>query len=158
MPDKITVEKIQTRIERAPAKQDDMNTGVENIDFKKLEIKRQAEEKIQQKAIASAGNVSINNSVNSAQISIKEIERILSEDLEDIYVTLPAGIQQKFRQKGEETAIKISKILSQSKIKLKKIAKLIMDWLKVIPGVNKFFLEKESKIKTDEVVKLKVKS
>jgi len=30
-----------------------------------------------------------------------------------------------------------------------------MNWLKLIPGVNKFFLEQEAKIKTDEVLKLK---
>ena len=36
----------------------------------------------------------------------------------------------------------------------RKILKLIRSWLKLIPGVNKFFLEQEAKIKTDKIVDL----
>ena len=89
------------------------------------------------------------------KIQLKDIERILSEDLEEIYWQLPPDKQQEFRRAGEETARKIKKLLESAKIKVKKIARLVWDWLKIIPGVNKFFLEKESKIKTDEILKLK---
>ena len=89
---------------------------------------------------------------------LKDIERVLSEDLEEIYFQLPPDKQQEFKKRGEETARRIKELLEQTKVKVKKIAHLIWDWLKMIPGVNKFFLEKESKIKTDEVLKLKVKS
>ncbi|PIT94125.1 hypothetical protein COU00_00405 [Candidatus Falkowbacteria bacterium CG10_big_fil_rev_8_21_14_0_10_43_11] len=88
-------------------------------------------------------------------ISLKDIERVLSEDLEEIYFQLPPDKQQEFKKRGEDTARKIKELLAQTKIKAKKIAALIFAWLKIIPGVNKFFLEKESKIKTDEVLKLK---
>jgi len=32
---------------------------------------------------------------------------------------------------------------------------LIKKWLLLIPGVNKYFLEQEAKIKADEIVKMK---
>jgi hypothetical protein len=35
---------------------------------------------------------------------------------------------------------------------VKKILALIRDWLKLIPGVNRFFLEQEAKIKTDKIL------
>jgi DNA-binding transcriptional MerR regulator len=94
----------------------------------------------------------------SAGVPIKEIERVLSADLEDIYFQLPPDKQTEFKKQGEETANKIKVLLEQAKVKAKKIARLIFDWLKIIPGVNKFFLEKESKIKTDEILKLEVRS
>ena len=95
--------------------------------------------------------------VAAEAIHLKDIERILSDDLEEIYFQLPPDKRQEFKQAGEETARKIKTLLERAKVKVKKIAKLIWHWLKIIPGVNKFFLEKESKIKTDEILKLKVK-
>ncbi|PIR93168.1 hypothetical protein COT99_02250 [Candidatus Falkowbacteria bacterium CG10_big_fil_rev_8_21_14_0_10_43_10] len=90
-------------------------------------------------------------------VSVKEIEQVLSGDLEDIYFQLPPDIQQKFKREGEAAARKIKGLLDRAKVNAKKIARLIMDWLKIIPGINKFFLEQEGKIKTDEVLKLKSK-
>lgn len=91
----------------------------------------------------------------SEKIHLKDIEEILSDDLEEIYSQLPPAKQQELKDAGEETARKIKILLERAKVKVKKIAKLIWRWLKIIPGVNKFFLEKESKIKTDEILKLK---
>lgn len=86
---------------------------------------------------------------------LEAIERVLAEDLEDVYVQLPGDKKQEFRQKGEETASKIEKILEKAKFKVKEILVLIKNWLRIIPGVNRFFLEQESKIKTDKILKLK---
>lgn len=86
--------------------------------------------------------------------TIKEIENILSEGLEPIYQSLPEAIREQFKKKGEETASKIEKIISQAKIAVNKILNLIYNWLKIIPEVNKFFLEQESKIKTDKILAL----
>ena len=36
-------------------------------------------------------------------------------------------------------------------IQMKKILKLIREWLLIIPGVNKFFLEQEAKIKAEKI-------
>ncbi|MDD4607067.1 MAG: hypothetical protein PHS07_01835 [Patescibacteria group bacterium] len=83
-----------------------------------------------------------------------KIEKILSEDLEDIYASLDKPTQEKFKQAGEETAYKIEKILGSVKIKIKEIIKLILEWLKILPGVNKFFIKKQAKIKTEKILNL----
>lgn len=87
----------------------------------------------------------------------KEIEKILEKDLGDIYVNLPPEKQRQFRIGGEATAGKISELLNHGKVKLKKIIDLIRGWLILIPGVNRFFLEQETKIKADEILKLSKK-
>ena len=62
--------------------------------------------------------------------------------------------QMQFRQKGEETASKIEKLLLDVKVKIKEVLNLLREWLKVIPGVNKFFIEQEAKIKADRILNL----
>lgn len=86
--------------------------------------------------------------------TLKEIENILVGGLESVYQSLPEAMREQFKKKGEETASKIEKIISQAKIAVNKILGLIKNWLKIIPGVNKFFLEQESKIKTDKILAL----
>lgn len=82
----------------------------------------------------------------------QEIESILSEDLTDLFLKMTPEQQEEFQAKGEETASKIRIILSSAKVGMKKILVLISEWLKLIPGVNKFFLEQEAKIKTDKIL------
>lgn len=83
------------------------------------------------------------------------IEKILEEDLESVYFSLPdENIKRQFKQKGEETALAILDLMAKPKFKAKKIIDLIIGWLKIIPGINKFFLEQEAKIKTDKILKL----
>jgi len=83
-----------------------------------------------------------------------EIKKILSEGLDEFYQSMPETLKQKFDAKGIETATKIEKIVISAKVKIHQIIKLIIDWLKMIPGVNKLFLEQESKIKTDKILLL----
>jgi hypothetical protein len=90
--------------------------------------------------------------------TVKEIENILSEGLEQAYQNLPANMQAQFRKKGEEAASKIEILISQTKIAVKNILFIIFEWLKIIPGVNRFFLEQESKIKTDKILALAEKN
>ncbi|RJR31282.1 hypothetical protein C4569_02455 [Candidatus Parcubacteria bacterium] len=87
--------------------------------------------------------------------NLARIENVLQEDLEAIYIDLPAELKREFKNKGEETAKKIEILLSKTKVKVQDILKLIMQWLKIIPGVNKFFIEQEAKIKTDKILKIK---
>lgn len=89
------------------------------------------------------------------EVRLEQIEKILSEGLEDTYLQMPPQAQAEFRAKGEETTRKINLLLGQAKVKIRKIVELIRDWLKIIPGVNRFFLEQEAKIKADRVIKLK---
>lgn len=86
-----------------------------------------------------------------------EIENILAEDLIPFYEKMPEDERIEFKKKGEETATKIEKLLEKAKVKVGKIIGLIKKWLKIIPGVNKFFLEHEAKIKTDKILSLKEK-
>lgn len=82
----------------------------------------------------------------------EEIDDILEEDLKELYVAMPPDKQAEFRQKGEETRSKIRQLVSAAKVNAKKVFALIRGWLKIIPGVNRFFLEQEAKIKTDKIL------
>ena len=86
-----------------------------------------------------------------------KIENILEENLKEVYASLPADIKPKFKAKGEETATKIRELMEKTKVKARKILKLIKAWLKLIPGVNKFFLEQEAAIKTQKLMAMKNK-
>lgn len=90
-----------------------------------------------------------------SQARAAEIDRILSAGLEDIFINLPPRDQEKFKATGEETVTKINLLLDGAKIKVKKIVELIRRWLATLPGVNRFFLEQEAKIKTDRILRLK---
>jgi hypothetical protein len=84
----------------------------------------------------------------------KKIEDVLAQDLTDTFLSLPENKQALFKQKGEETAGKIRLLLDKTKVQTAKIFKLISDWLKLIPGINRFFILQEAKIKTDRIVHL----
>ena len=88
------------------------------------------------------------------QVTIK-VEKLLAEGLEDTYANLSPIAQQEFRLKGEQTASAIREMLHATKVKAKKIFQLILEWLSLLPNVNKFFLEQEAKIKTDRILELK---
>ena len=85
----------------------------------------------------------------------KQIERIMEAGLADIYLKMPANKQQEFKLVGEQTARKINDLLNKIKTKTKDIINLIRKWLLIIPGINKFFLEQEAKIRADEIIRLK---
>lgn len=81
----------------------------------------------------------------------KQIEEILSEGLDDIYQQLPSDKKAEFRVKGEQTASQITILLRSAKVKMSKMFKLIRSWLQIIPGVNRYFLNQEAKIKADKI-------
>lgn len=83
---------------------------------------------------------------------MKQIEEFLSDDLLELYSQMPPEAQAIFKTKGEETAGKITEMIRSAKVAAKEILELIVAWLKIIPGVNKFFLEQEAKIKTDKIL------
>lgn len=84
-----------------------------------------------------------------------QVEKILSEDLEETYRNLDPVTKEQFKRVGEETAIQVAALLQETKIKIKKIIGLIFSWLRIIPGVNKHFLEQEAKIKADKLLHLR---
>lgn len=106
-------------------------------------------------ADASAGASPYQPLVDPTYQSYKKIESILEEDLGEIYNNLTPQEQKAFRIKGEEVAHSIFQLVyHKTKIKVKKIIKLIHNWLKTVPGINRFFLEQEAKIKADKIIQL----
>lgn len=81
----------------------------------------------------------------------EQIEDVLEEDMTDLFLTMSPADQQKFKEKGEETVSQIREMIAKAHLKTKKVFHLIKSWLKLIPGVNRFFLEQEAKIKTDKI-------
>ncbi len=97
--------------------------------------------------------------VQPQTISVKdpltsEIENIMSEDLAPMYAKLSPEQKVVFKKEGERAAEQIRVMLEQVKVKAKSVIELIRRWLRLIPGVNKFFLEQEAKIKADKMLAL----
>lgn len=87
------------------------------------------------------------------QITV-EVENILEKGLKDVYGNLPDNLKPLFKAKGEETANAISQMIKRTTVKIGDIMKLIFNWLRMIPGVNRFFLEQQAKIKADQILVL----
>ncbi len=85
----------------------------------------------------------------------KKIEEVLSGDMKEMYLRMDSAKQREFKAAGEETAREINGLLESAKVKVKKIIELIKNWLRIVPGINKFFLEQEAKIKADAIMKIK---
>lgn len=84
-----------------------------------------------------------------------EIEKILEKDLKELYQAMSTLQRAAFKKKGEETAEQIETLMGKAKFKIRKVLRLLIDWLKLIPGVNRFFLEQEAKIKADQISALR---
>jgi hypothetical protein len=82
------------------------------------------------------------------------VEKILEEDLGDLYVKLDPQTRKKFQDEGDKLVVRIKDMVDHFKVKARKVVTLIRDWLKIIPGINKYFLEQEAKIKTDKILEL----
>lgn len=85
---------------------------------------------------------------------LKRVEEILEQGLVETYLALPPDLKQKFKTKGEETAGKIQQMIASAKLQAGKVVRLIVSWLRLIPQVNRFFLEQDAKIKTDRIIAL----
>lgn len=82
------------------------------------------------------------------------VEKILEDGLGEYYKDLPEQAKIRFQTKGEQVAGEIAVMVRQFGVKVKQVILLIRDWLLTIPGVNKFFIEQEAKIKTDRILEL----
>ncbi len=85
------------------------------------------------------------------------IDDILEDGLTDIYLSLSSEKQQELQEAGAQTVKQIDLLLDHVKSQWRKIMSLIRHFLSIIPGINKFFLEQEVKIKTDRIIALKDK-
>jgi len=107
--------------------------------------------------------VSINTTpaivANPAPVEVKSelrqaVERVMEADLRDLYLAMTPAERQIFKKKGEETAREITSLIEKTKINLNKIIKLLFGWLRLLPGVNNYFVEQEAKLKADQLLKL----
>jgi len=87
----------------------------------------------------------------------REIENALADGLDDLYLGMDQISQDKFKVAGEEAGRAINELLSKGKYTVKKVVDIIKKWLSLLPGVNKFFLEQEAKIKADKIINLQKK-
>jgi hypothetical protein len=78
-----------------------------------------------------------------------EVEKILEEGIGPFYASLPPEAKPIFKKRGEEVAAQIAEMVKSFHFRIRRAVRLIADWLRTIPGVNKFFLEQEAKIKAD---------
>ena len=86
--------------------------------------------------------------------ALVKVEKILEEDLYSFYYKMDPSFQARFKAQGEQTAREIERLLQKTKVKAKEILRLIIAWLKIIPGVNSFFIKQEAKIKTNKLLNL----
>lgn len=86
-----------------------------------------------------------------------QIDAFLSEGLEESFLAMPPAKQKEFKEEGEKTVKKINLLLDAAVVNVVKIVDLIKKWLKMITGINKFFLDQEAKIKADKIIKIKDK-
>lgn len=151
-PDNISIDK--PKIENIPANLENSLELEKNQGQDREKIKTSREKSGE----ASSGpGASTGSSVPSYIQRGQDIDKILADGLEDIFVSLPPEKQKEFKEEGEVTVSKINTILETGKAKIKTIVDLIRRWLSIIPGVNRFFLEQEAKIKADKIIKLKDK-
>ncbi len=87
--------------------------------------------------------------------TLERIEDIMEDDLDDVYAQLPPDVQKQFKERGEATAAELESMIYKVRLRSRKVFKLLFGWLKVIPGVNKYFLKQEAKLKADEILALK---
>lgn len=87
----------------------------------------------------------------------QNIESVLSSGLTEVYQGMTPQEQQQFRVAGEQAASTIEQLMTGFKATAKVVLDVIRTWLKMIPRVNKYFLEQESKIKTDQIIVLQRK-
>lgn len=87
----------------------------------------------------------------------KAIEEVLAEDLGDVFRSMPPNEQVAFRAEGVRAASTIEMLITSFTAKAKQLLGIVRTWLGMIPNVNTFFLEQESKLKTDELIRLQKK-
>lgn len=84
----------------------------------------------------------------------RSVEAVLEEGIRDTFATLPPETRAKFKREGEQLTRELTGMIQNLKAKAGRVLALITSWLKLIPGVNHFFLMQEAKIKTDRILAL----
>jgi len=88
-------------------------------------------------------------------VPLETIEKILEQDMQNIYQQLPPDVKPIFKARAEEAARNIQQLLQKAKTTISQLREIILRWLQVIPGVNKFFIEQEAKLKAEKIFRLR---
>jgi hypothetical protein len=107
--------------------------------------------------LAPGGIVAASENRRRQEERYREIESALADGLEEVFLSMEPAAQQKFKQAGEEATRAISDLLEKGRSTARKIIEIIRKWLSLAPGINKFFLEQEAKIKTDKILEIQKK-
>jgi len=83
-----------------------------------------------------------------------KIEKILEEDLTEVYQNLPDKAKARFISEGEQTANKLETLIAKAKLTVQLAVLLLRKWLRGLPGVGQFFIEQVVKIKADRLLEL----
>ncbi len=83
-----------------------------------------------------------------------EVEKILEYGLGDYIPDMPEEARERFLKKGGEVASQLSTMVRTLNVQVALVVTLIKEWLLTIPGVNRYYIEQEAKIKTDHIVDL----
>ncbi len=150
------VEKQGGKKEYAPERNESGEDGLIEKTAENREVDLSGKEKTEGGELG--GIVTVSRQRKVRQIRMKKIESVLEKGLDDIYLAMPAENREKFKQEGEKTVAEINNLLERGKATVKKIVNLIKKWLVSIPGVNRFFIEQEAKIKTDEIINANFKN
>ncbi len=85
---------------------------------------------------------------------LRQVEHVLEEGLDESYRKMPPRLRQKFSKEGDRAAATIFEMVRKAKVKAGSVLAIITRWLRIIPGINAFFLIQEAKIKTDKIIAL----
>lgn len=149
-----------------------MDTNLEKPNFETLPSPEQKVEQVSssenssenssEKSIVKPLNLVVDPPSSSANLAalispkdaeLIKIENTLASGLDILYRSLPSDRQILFKQRGEETALKIKVLLHQVKVKISDLVVLILNWLKLIPGLNRFFIEQQALIKAQQLMR-----
>lgn len=163
MPEEKNIEKIEKQAENVPLPEQAPALGQEKNPEQPYRLEK-ALEQIEVAPESQEGELGLGKSIVSSsnrqlkeEQQIKEIERILEKDMDSVYLGLSEVKKKEFKLVGEQTAKQINGLFSSGKATAQRIIFLIKRWLMVVPGINRFFLEQEAKIKSDEILNINAK-
>ncbi len=147
--DRPAAERRQIEVEKEVESRVEKITGQEKEDTKEKEI--------HEKPGTGSSVVSASSPAISSE-TYQKIENILEQNINELYQQMTETQKRVFKTEGERAAKNIELLINQTKVKVKRILQVIKNWLRLIPGINKYFLEQEAKIKTDKIIALAKRS
>jgi uncharacterized protein YgbK (DUF1537 family) len=157
-----SAEQMPNAVEAAPTQEHDEYNAAEQVAEQQMEQQEQQAEReafLEEAptstvpATATAEPVAPAAEVQKDEVTI-EVEKILEAGLGEYVPDMPEEARQRFLKKGGEVAAQLSTMVRTLNIQVSLVVKLLKEWLLTIPGVNKYFIEQEAKIKADRIIEL----